>query len=226
MRPLIVTLVHRQYGSAMASWAYAFRQWLDSRPDARFEHLKLYGEPAGLEDGHDIVTAKYQEAQRHFLAGDWDTFIAVEDDMVLPTDALERLERMLLAGVDIAYGLYVLRHGLSYRWNAYSALTEEGGRSVSQERQAAVAAFGQIIPVKGVGLGCTAIRREVLEGIDFRRGGPACNDWYLAVDGEKAGYQQRCDLGLVCGHMTMEPSPRIVWPAADDPQHLYRIEFL
>ncbi len=223
MRALIVTLVHKQYGPALASWAAAARYWLDNEPGVRFDHLKLYGGNEG-GDGHSIVVRKYQEAQNIFLLGEWDTFIALEDDMVIPPDAFMRLHKMMQEGADIAYGLYVWRHGRA-AWSAYSKLDANGGISLSREREAAQAAGGRAVDVAGVGLGCTAIKRDVLEKIRFRRGGLACNDWYMAMDAQAQGFKQRCDLGLICGHMTLSPSPRILYPNLDS-DSLYRVEYL
>jgi hypothetical protein len=84
----------------------------------------------------------------------------------------------------------------------------------------------QIIEIAGVGLGCTAIQRHVLETIPFTRRGQACNDWYFAVDCQYHDFVQRCDMGLVCGHMTTDPSPRILWPDISDMETMQRIEYL
>lgn len=227
MRTLVVTLHYRDFGRAIVSWIEAFRQWETDDPGVRFDHVQLYGAPADLEDGHDIVTAKYREAQQLFLDGPYDTFIAIEDDMVIPLDTFTRLQAVLDGGADIAYGLYCWRHGIgsAQRWSAYTSLNEDNGRSLSQDKDEARAAFGQVVDVAGVGMGCTAIKRHVLEATPFDRRGRACNDWYLAVDAQTRGYTQRCDTGLVCGHYTREPSPRILWPDVNE-DSLVRVEFI
>lgn len=224
MRVMLVTLMARQYPRALASWERALRAAEQWQPAVRWDHLRMYGNPQLLDDGHNIVTHKYREAQAVFRGGNWYAMVTLEDDMVLPEDGLIRLMTRLFEGADISYGLYVWRHG-AQRWSAYTKLTARSGKSLSEEPEAARATWGEVVDVAGVGLGCTAIKRDVLQTLDFRRGGPACNDWYLALDAQKQGYRQQCDLGLVCGHMTLEPSPRIYWP---DPEHerLYRTEFL
>lgn len=225
-RVLVSTLMYRLYGPAMASWLAAFRFAERTLPGVRFDHIQQWGTPEALKgsEGHAIVTHKYMETQRVFRSGEWWALITLEDDMIVPEDAFVRLVELLTDGADIGYGLYVWRHGRP-RWSAYTLLGAHSGASLSLSPERARAAWGRTIPVAGVGLGCTAIKRDVVHGINFRRGGPACNDWYLALDAQRAGLVQRCDLGLVCGHMTMEPSPRALWPDPDAPD-LYRVEML
>jgi hypothetical protein len=93
-------------------------------------------------------------------------------------------------------------------------------------------------------MGCTLIRRCVLEQLIFRTHRMACCDWGLAMDAQEYGFSQRCDLGVVCGHMTthnpssvvgatpwvlgVEGPPRIIWPDPDVEGigKLYRVEYL
>ncbi len=223
-RVLAVTLMHRIYGPAVASWLKAFRWAQDNLPGIRLDHLQTWGNPAPLTDGHSIVTAKYIEAQTIFRSGPWWAMIAIEDDMVIPEDTFKRLIDLLANGADIGYGLYVWRHGAP-KWSAYTQVSPVDGRSISQTPDAARAAWGKVIDVAGVGMGCTAIKRPVLEQIDFSRRGQACNDWYLAVDAQTHGLVQRCDLGLVCGHISLEPTPRIYYPTPHAPD-LWREEMI
>lgn len=222
----MVTPAYRRFGAAILSWMKALAYAEHELGVVQFDHLQLYHQPEGLTDGHDIVTAKYQDAQRLFQKGDWDALVTLEDDMVIPEDGFARLWRLLEQGVDVAYGLYVWRHGKPV-WSAYTELDLLNGVSVSKTPETARAAWGKVIEVKGVGLGFTAIQRWALaEGaIPFRRAGAACNDWYFAYDAARAGLTQACDLGCVCGHMTLDPSPRILWPDPDE-KSLCRVEFL
>lgn len=224
-RVLVVTPSYRRYGPAVASWLHALSYASRVIPGVRIDWLYQHGNPPGMSgaDGHDIVTAKYREAQDIFLEGTWQAFISIEDDMVIPPATFPRLLHLLALGADIGYGLYVWRHGYP-RWSAYVEVEQERGVSLSQHPDIAREAWGNIRSVAGVGLGCTIIAREVLERLEFRRDGQACCDWYLALDAQRAGYVQHCDLGLVCGHFTVTPSPRILWPDPDD-DDMFRIEY-
>lgn len=232
-RYLVVTLGYRSFYECERSWHEARRYW-EQCGASRYDWLTLYGNsaPEGTE-GHHIIARKYQDAQRLFLAGDYEAMFIIEDDMVIPYNTFPRLQAMLLEGADIAHGLYTWRHGRGGGgWSAYPLLQETYGESLMRTPHKAAELFKQegIIDVQGVGLGCTAIKRHVLENISFQLRGGAANDWYFAADATKAGYVTRCDLGLVCGHMTLEPTPRILWPDVadvDEPTRtMQRIEYL
>jgi hypothetical protein len=165
MRALVVTLQHRQYGLAEASFMKAFRYWKNCQPDAHFAHIRLWGnEPIALDHaerhrfdlGHEIVTQKYNEARNIFLAGNWDTLITLEDDMVIPEDGFIRLQNALNDGADVVYSLYSWRHDLFFmpqaKLSAYVMLTQNDGRSIGMYRERLEAAWDKVIDVRGVGL--------------------------------------------------------------------------
>lgn len=159
------------------------------------------------------------------LNGRYDALLTIESDMIVPPDTLQRL---VACESGVAYGLYVFRH-TRHNWSAYISLAETTGRSISDDADEARAAWGTVKDVAGVGLGCTLIRRDVLEAIPFRlfEDAPdktAC-DWAFAYDCQQVGITQRCDLGVVCGHQTYKPYPMILWPDPNDPR-LYRRESL
>src|SRR5512139_1629566 len=57
---------------------------------------------------NDNITHKYNQARQMTLDGGYDALFTVEADMLIPPIALERLSRI---EADVAYGLYVSRHG-------------------------------------------------------------------------------------------------------------------
>lgn len=213
MKMLIVTPVYRLIGPAIFSWAQAFNHFKEIRPYDKFDHLWQYGDNQTETDFdmHDVVIRKYVNAQKIFLAGDWDCMVCLEDDIVLPKDGLARLISTIDSGVDVAYGLYCWRRGAA-KWSAYYSLDGQAGKSFSSDPSMAAKYWDQEAPVAGVGLGFTAIRRKVLEAIPFTRRGPASNDWYFALDAQKIGYTQVCNLAVRCGHFSFTPSPRIIYP--------------
>lgn len=170
------------------------------------------------------VTHNYNRARERVLEGGYDALLTIESDMIVPEFALRALVQ---ADADVAYGLYVWRHGRR-KWSAYHFMSETTGDSLSDKPDYARAVWGQTIPVEGVGLGCTLIYRDVLEAIPFRVNEDKQNfscDWYFALDCLEAGAIQKCNTAVVCGHCSYEPWPQIIWP---DPQQekLYRIESL
>lgn len=222
IRAFVYTPIYRQLDRAMASWQKALAYWRQADPGVAIDHYLAYGDNESA-DGHDNVVRKYRRAQQVFLAGDWDVFISLEDDIIIPEDAFPRLMRVLQLGADIAYGLYVFRHK-SQRWSAYTSLSELGGQSYSMNPDFARLAWGQVRDVYGVGNGLTAYRRHVMVKLPFRRGGKACNDWYISADAQRVGYLQRCDFGLICGHIGADKG-EIYWPDVET-DDLYRVEKL
>jgi hypothetical protein len=166
------------------------------------------------------LTDKYNRARRMTLDGGYDALFTVECDMIIPPLTLERLSRI---DADVAYGLYVSRHGQN-RWLAYDHVGEHfTGASYSDIPDVARSSWGKVVETKGVGMGCTFIHRHVLEQIEFRcPRAMAANDWYFSLDLQSAGLIQKHDLGVVCGHIQGAPSPKIYWPAPDGK---YSIEF-
>lgn len=197
----------------------------------QLDHLLLIGgdDPATPRVN---ITRKYNEARDVALRNGYDALLTVESDTIVPRDALKRLMAM---DADVAYALYVLRRG-SYRWSAHSTLVEKRGESISTDPKMAREVWGKVIETKGVGMGCTLIHRHVLEGLPFRRV-PSVNgscDWGLALDCQEAGFVQKHDMGVICGHIRRKlglegmgqgypQTPIILWPDITEPD-LYRVE--
>lgn len=185
------------------------------------------------EVGYHNVTRHHNKARAIALNGGYDYMLSIEADMKVPADAIDML---LACDADVAYGLYVWRHGLD-RWSAYDSLGIFGGGSVSV-RNAHAYSTG-IHDVKGVGMGCTLIKRNVLERFPFRLytgdkddwlinevrdGGRKagfninpyephtqmfCDDWLFALDANHYGFTQRTNFDLICGHID---NGKVLWP--------------
>lgn len=168
-----------------------------------------------VEDYQDVLH-KYQQARRLVLGGGFDALLTIEADMLVPELALDRLWAL---DADVTYSLYCSRRQ-KHRWLVFTSVEEREAEILSVDNCKAF--WGCAIDSAGIGLGCTLIRREVLEDLDFRMqpGGPAA-DWWFALDCLGQGYRQVSDLGTVCGHMIDENTA--VWP---DPTQdkLYRLE--
>jgi hypothetical protein len=164
------------------------------------------------KDGYNNVTHNYVKARQHFLKTDCDAFLAVEDDIIVPEHAIVALAEM---NVDVAMGVYCLRQKPNHRWNTFVTVADDEGLSITQDnvhRATKLAMNQEIAEVAGVGLGCTLIKRHVLENIQFERRGNASNDWYFSIDCQKQGYGQFAHFGVLCGHMMLKGSQYILWP--------------
>jgi hypothetical protein len=208
-RVLIVTPVLRWFQRALAS----HEALIDAAP-CRAEWLLLRHQ-RGMEEGARAVLLAWQTATERMRAGDYTHLLTLEDDMVVPPDALTKL---LALDVPVAYGLYVWRRK-PYFWNAYRTMSMDNGASWSYD-QAHTAAQMLInaapVQTQGLGNGCTLIKREVLDICPWRLDlGRAAPDWWFANDCLAAGIAQWHHFGVVCGHMTLLPSPRVLWPAVN-----------
>lgn len=205
---LIVTPILRDNNGRGRVFPRALRSHLELEWGGYLDTYSILGGD-DYRNGSETVTKKYQRAREVFLAGDWSHLFCIESDMILPKDAIQRL---LACESDIAYGLYALRHMGHRNWNAATAIEMRKMVSVSEDANLARSVWGTVADVAGIGQGCTLIRREVLEEIPFRLWTGVSCDWPLAMDAKARGFTQRCDFGLVCGHMSLTPSPMTLWP--------------
>jgi hypothetical protein len=148
------------------------------------------------------VLAQFQRGRQLALEGGYAALWTFEHDMRCEPDALQALWD---TGAQVAYGVYVLRHGAAVL-NAWEWLGEGSvniGESLSLHPDRLTKARRQeVTQVGGVGFGCTLIRRETLERIPFRSGGDGSEapDMPFAVDCIRAGVRQVAHFGVLCGH--------------------------
>jgi hypothetical protein len=223
-RILVFTPLLRAYGRAIV----AAHRMLQATPHP-VEWLCVHGDqPYGAMDQRNVLHL-YNIARARLLAGDYTHLLCLEDDMVVPPDALTRL---LDVPAPVAYGLYCWRRN-GHPWSAYRRLWNDSACSWSEDQPQTIAAAFRaqaVMETAGVGLGCTLIAREVLEQIPWRLINPSgegpCNDWAFSLDCQAAGVRQMHDLGVVCGHIRMDPSARVIWPDVDGQDHAtYRYEY-
>lgn len=171
------------------------------------------------ESHYQDLAAKHNQARAMFLAGDYDALFFVECDMILPTNALLDL---VSVNSDVAYGLYVARHRTRC-WLAFNYIDDRNCESFSYSAKRARGAWGKVLDTQGVGLGCTLIRRHVLERISFRvlEDEKVADDWHFALDVMHAGFRQMHHFGVHCGHIT--PDGPVLWPDINE-RNLYRVE--
>jgi hypothetical protein len=154
------------------------------------------------------IRDKYNQAREIALDGNYDALFTIEADIISPPNALNRLTKV---DADIAYGLYVSRHG-KHPWLTMTNVTEQvrGSQGKGETWQEREAMWGRVVDTAGVGLGCTLIRRDVLEAIPFRvKDDWIANDWYFAIDAREMGFTQQHDCSVVCGHID---GYRTLWP--------------
>lgn len=158
--------------------------------------------PFGDGDMRNVL-AQLERARTMTLKGKYDALLTVEHDMRVPADALQRLWNL---NAPVAYGVYMLRHGVAMLnvLERYAFPSRNVGESLSVHQRALRAYLRRgAIECSGMGFGCTLIRREALEAIPFREmdGAKAgCVDMAFATDCLRSGYKQMADLRVQCGH--------------------------
>lgn len=172
-----------------------------------------YGRNDSATNHYTDLCDKHDQARDMALYGGYDALFLVEADMVIPPDALRKLATL---DVPVAYGLYVRRYP-PYEWLALTKLTSDDHEFVSADANYARQWLGdgtQAIETCGVGLGCTLIRRDVLEKLSFRQWRGMADDWAFALDCCAYGIPQFTHTGVVCGHVSDDV---VLWPAVDEP---------
>ena len=208
-RILLVCPIYELYEETLASiYRLRWPGWID--------YLFPCENPEG--DSFADIEFQYRKAQEVFLHGNYDAMFTIESDVIAPSDAMVKLAQ---TGMDIAYGIYACRYGGEHRgkWSAYLRTLEDGRQihSISSEPQQARAWWGDAHPCTGVGLGCTMIRRHVLEQIELRCTEAHHPDTNLAREANRRGISQIAHFGVICGHIMREPRG-VLWPDPSSPQ--------
>ena len=242
MRILVYTPTHPSYGmhpQTRESIEAAIGNYSDP-----IEWVISYGDNPYINP-YENVTYQHNKARQMVLDGEYDALLSIESDMIIPPDTIAGL---IEADADIAYGLYVSRHK-PYRWLTYKTMNLWGAESYSLDYtgEDARSIWGKIIDVAGVGMGCTLIKADVLRQLRFRlhdgshswiqdeyaddfrrmgmdpyqkRAGMVCDDYLLAMDAQHYGYTQRCNLSIICGHIS---DKGVYWPDIEA-KTFYRLE--
>lgn len=168
-------------------------------------------------DGRLNVLEQYKQGRRIFLDSPHAAMLTIEHDMIVPADALEKLwaatEEPDLA--DVAYGVYMLRHGMKI----LNAWRLEGrqyvGQSLSKfpEELTELLSKGDICEVSGCGFGCTLMTRHVLEKLEFHEAegnGHPVPDIPFGQDCLRNGTKQVAHFGVLCGHI--DDDGTVLWP--------------
>lgn len=159
------------------------------------------------------VVAQYQRARQMALEGGFDALLTVEDDMVIPQDAVQKLYE---TDAPVVYGVYMLRHG-THTLNAWQYINKRNlGMSLSLYPDEAKKGFEQgWLQVCGVGWGCTLIRREVLEAVQIYSNEPTdAGDLTFARNCQDAGFVSIARFDVPCLHI--EPDGNVLDPRKND----------
>lgn len=192
------------------TWVFQEDNPIPSRP--KFVEMKGEDRQAGVKNH----LHQYIRGRELFLNSRCEALLVVESDIVPPTDALKRLAAL---DCDVAYGVYVFRKSqVANIFERYPGAARNTGESLSlHPRKWEAARRAGVVECSGGGLGCTLIKRHVLEQIDFRaateEGKPSfvfC-DSQFTEDVYRAGFSMMADTALFCGHVTEDGT--VLWPS-------------
>jgi hypothetical protein len=144
-------------------------------------------------EGYGNVQIQY-EKMRKLVLEKYDRVWIVEQDMIVPPDALEKL---LAVDADVVSGYYRLRHGHD-KTNLFSIT----GRTLRTNES--------IVSIGGGAMGCLLVRKRVLEGFSFILSRPVCPDGEFMAHCRKNNFSQVARLDVICGHQ--KPDGEIIYP--------------
>jgi hypothetical protein len=164
--------------------------------------------PHGPQHGRNIIY-NYQKAERITKAEAYDYLLTIENDMIVPPDALVKL---LAVDADIAYGVYVFRKGKP-TINILRADDTQESYSLSVNLRAWKKVFGKVIECNGLGFGCTLIKASVFDVLTLHSETGHDGDSQMAHEARRLGLTQRADTSILCGHK--RPDGTVLWPTID-----------
>ena len=191
-RVLLYVPLHREIPAARASWIAQYA------PDTEIDVFIMRWEPHPGKGAYENLDEKSEAARRVAVVGRYDYLFIVEDDVILPTDALARL---LSVEASFVVGLY---RGRPENWGSKRLsvrIADPDGPQSADDRPLEltdIPANNQIVSCTGIALGCTLIHRSLFE----------CIDWVLGRDYELGKMLLRnsipllCHTGVRCGHVT------------------------
>lgn len=157
---------------------------------------------------------QYQRGRDVLLRGDYDAMLVIESDIIPPPDTLRRLAAL---DTDIAYGAYLFRNTPVVNiFEFYHEGARNIGESLTVRGLWDDAKRKGVVRCSGAGLGCTLIKRHVLEAIPFRVLDPQlnprvhCDSWFT-VDAYKYGFEMYADTAVRCGHKREDGE--VLWPS-------------
>lgn len=177
--------------------------WIHSRL-MRALIVQMAGRPLNIVAG----VAPYEKARNQivdgFLTSDCTHLAMFDDDTIPPEDVIDK---MLALDTDVATGIYPLIMHDELVTNVCDGAVEDGqGKLMSV---AEIATKKEPFPIKTAGLGCSLIRREVLEKIGapqftslwFQNGKFCEGDAYFCGRALEEGFKVIADPRIICNHV-------------------------
>lgn len=163
--------------------------------------------PEGVRCYFDFVRGYSCDKARNDIAlealeHDFDYVLMVDSDIILPSDALQR---MLEVPVDICLGVYPRKNTSTEQVEIFKLGHDN---FVVTYTMSELEKLDTLVEIKGGGYGCALIRTDIFSTLDFpwfryvtyQSGDVLSEDNYFNAKALKAGYKIYCDPRVQCGH--------------------------
>ena len=173
--------------------------------------------PHHVNDGHAPrnIQLNYEKMRKLVISEGYDKVFVVEEDMIIPKDALKKL---LEVDAPIVSGLYSFRHGIN-RPNIFkSGVNESGWEGLMTWEEANT---GETVTISGGCMGCLLVDKSALMDFSFETAESSAPDRPFMMHCNSHGINQVARLDVICGHQEINGTS--VWPDKNNKQG-YKIE--
>lgn len=159
-----------------------------------------------LKNSRDTLSASQNTIRQYVIDNDFDYWMSIESDVVPPTDAIENLMKWFRP---VMGGLYEIgfENKAGRRYCVFLTHEKKGGlngtRIISSEENEQLKKIKGSVRVHGCGIGCTLIRRDIVEKYVFwtdERFSNKHSDVYFYMDLWNDKIPVYVDTNVVCEH--------------------------
>ncbi len=195
----------------------------NSEDESYAEKIRGYGfevvrDPPGEKNRIEKIISARNKVRDIFLARDHEYLFFLDSDVIAPNDIIEKL---LAHEKDICAGIYLGGTNIQgqVRIMPVAFLFHDKEKNLVRIPSRDEVGKGEFVEVAAAGLGCTLVKREVLEKITFRNIGASTTggeDAAFYKDAREKGHDCYIDFNVKCFHMT--------YPSGDPRNNQYRFQ--
>jgi len=194
LRVLLYVPSHREIPRARESWLRqrAYDAWVDV--------LIMRYDPCPDKGAYYNLVVKDEIARKMCLAGTYDYFWHVEDDIILPDRALELL---LQEEAQLISGLHRCRPETGGTDRLSVSIADPEGPQDSDDRPLTlddITHWGSIVKCTQVSNGCLLIHKDLLKDLEGVMG----LDWKMCISMYPKYIPILCHTGVLCGHVGID----------------------
>lgn len=187
--------------NARRNYGYLYPEWMN------YAHQPL---PKTDHSIREVLAEQRNMLRKQFLKMDYEYFFSWESDVILPKRALEQLlQDYILKGDEVGVITAINVHHTGEDTNLPIAITNKDTPRKELHRNVtwddvleAHNKTSGYLTITGSGVGCSLIKKEVLEKVRFRveldKG--AYDDMFFSKDVTREGYEQVMDCRIIADH--------------------------